>query len=70
MQVRETLIKAFPSRKSQARSAFPLRFSVILPEVSKETLIKAFPSPDLRCEAAISSANPCDPPEGSKEALN
>ena len=32
--------------------------------------MKAFPSPDLRCEAAISSANPCDPPEVFKEALN
>ena len=38
--------------------------------VFRETLMKAFPFPDLRCEAAISAANPCDPPEGSKEALN
>ena len=36
----------------------------------RETLMKAFPPPDLRCEAAISSANPCDPPEGFKEALS
>ena len=36
---RETLIKAFPSRKSQARSAFLLRFSAIPPEAAKETLI-------------------------------
>ncbi len=35
----------------------------------RETLIKAFPPPDLRCEAAISLANPCDPPEASKEML-
>ena len=37
--------------------------------VFRETLIKAFPSPDLRCVAANSTANPCDPPEVSKEML-
>ena len=38
-------------------------------DVFWETLIKAFPTPDLPCEAENSFANPCDPPEVSKEML-
>ncbi len=34
-----------------------------------ETLIKAFPPPDLHRNAVNSFANPCDPPEDSKEVL-
>ena len=44
-------------------------YIIFLEITIRETLIKAFPSPDLRCEAAISLANPCDPPEASKEML-
>ena len=38
----ETLMKAFPSQKSQARSSFPPRFSAILPEAAKETLMRGW----------------------------